>query len=895
MKFRKSLAIICLIVCIFCVSGAWAGDADGNLTASDLNDGAADTGLDTQLVAFDDNQKDDELSSNASEELSSDRTSDVVSSNPKTFADLNDAIQNSTGNDIYLNSSYSFNNDSDYSFKNGIVIDREGVTIHGNGHTLDGNCLARIFDIHADVVLKDIVFINGNATYGGAVYGGSQFFSVVNCTFANNYANLFGGAVYSYSQVFSVVNCTFANNSARTFGGAVYGGSQGFSVVNCSFTNNSVRAYGGAVYGGCSVEGCIFENNYAESYGGAIYASGSSEEGNSFSHSSFIKNHAGLDGGAVYCQYKNSFIDCKFIENTAKQYAGAIEIQWANSSFENCSFRKNSAYGWALDIYGNSSFSGCSFRNNSGGLIFSTGNTFIVNSNFDHNYNHNDIRSISFWGVGVKNTIKSCNFTSNVVDSDFILSLKGRGFSAIDCIFKNNKGDLMVNPDSVVNCSFTGNRVNVNGIYNASSVKDCSFIGNVKRILIYQARSCVNCIFKDNSAECVWYVNLCKDCNFTANSQRAVNSAARVKNCRFVNNTNGALSVSKSCEDCVFINNRANSGGAIIGKGASIVNCIFTGNSVGGDGGAIYGDCSVEGCSFNNNYARQGGGAIWGKASKTVKNCNFTNNRAGYGGAVKNSYCINCIFTKNSAASTGGALLDAKAKKCTFIRNSAIYGGAMYKGSFMDCTFISNWASYGFDTCDTYSSEYPYKLMCIKKVVTFYRIEKSFVVTLKNKDGKPLSGVRLKLSRPFAETFFSTTDKKGQVRYHFGRCPITDIVLHHTVIPKNYHYNSKIKVQLRFVVKKASPKFTAASKTFNVNDKIKKYVVTLKYAKNRPIKTTISLKVDGKTYIAKTNSKGQAVFYLKDLNKKGSFKAALTYAGSSCFNKAYRATVIRVT
>ena len=843
MKFKKGLAVICLIVFIFCVSGAWAGDAGGNLTANDLNDDAVTVDLDTQVAAFGDGLEDGALSSVENEDVAGNESGEVPQSNPKTFTDLNDAIQNSTGGDIYLNCSYAFDNDSDYSFKDGIRITREGLTIHGNGHTLDGNNLARIFNIQANVVLKDIVFINGNGYDGGAVHGDFNVFSFVNCTFVNNHARLDGGAIF----------------------------------------------------GRCSVEGCSFENNDAVRCGGAIYCNGDSERVYSFSNSSFIKNHAGFSGGAVYCWYKNSFIDCKFIENRADD-SGAILIELANCSFENCSFTKNSAATSAILVSGNSSFSGCSFMKHSGGLILSSGNTFIVNSNFDHNYNPNWVRCISFRGVGVKNTIKSCNFTYNVADSQIIYSSNSRGFSTENCIFKNNNGSLMFNPDSVVNCSFTGNRVGLYGLYNASSVEGCSFIGNVGGTQIYQLRSCVNCIFEDNSGTCVRYVNLCKDCNFTGNSDRAVDSAGRVKNCRFVDNTNGALMVSRLCEDCVFINNYADlNGGAVIGKGASIVNCIFTGNSAGCDGGAIYGDFSVEGCSFKNNVAGQEGGAIWGKTSKNVKNCNFTNNHAQYGGAVKNSYCINCIFTKNSAVSFGGALLDAKAKKCTFIRNSANNGGAMYKGSFMDCKFVSNWASCGFDTYDTYSSEYSYKLLCTKKIVTFYRVKKSFVITLKNKDGKPISGIRMILWKPFLYSFDFNTNKKGRDSCVLGGYMVCDRMLDLEMVAKNHHYKSNFKVPIRYIVKKAPTKFTAASKTFNVNDKTKKYVVSLKYNKNRPLKATISLKVAGKTYVAKTNSKGQAVFYLKDLNKKGSFKAALTYAGSSCFNKAYKAAVIRVT
>ena len=50
-------------------------------------------------------------------------------------------------------------------------------------------------------------------------------------------------------------------------------------------------------------------------------------------------------------------------------------------------------------------------------------------------------------------------------------------------------------------------------------------------------------------------------------------------------------------------------------------------------------------------------------------------------------------------------------------------------------------------------------------------------------------------------------------------------------------------------------------------------------------KTKVALKVNGKTYSAKTNSKGKATFKITKLAKKGKFTAAVTYKGSSYYSK----------
>ena len=88
--------------------------------------------------------------------------------------------------------------------------------------------------------------------------------------------------------------------------------------------------------------------------------------------------------------------------------------------------------------------------------------------------------------------------------------------------------------------------------------------------------------------------------------------------------------------------------------------------------------------------------------------------------------------------------------------------------------------------------------------------------------------------------------------------------------------------KIKVTVNKATPKLTAAKKTFKVKDKTKKYVVTLKTDKKKVYKSQkITIKVKGKTYTAKTNKKGQAIFKLNKLTKKGAFTATVKFAGNS--------------
>ncbi|WP_346661564.1 hypothetical protein [uncultured Methanobrevibacter sp.] len=98
----------------------------------------------------------------------------------------------------------------------------------------------------------------------------------------------------------------------------------------------------------------------------------------------------------------------------------------------------------------------------------------------------------------------------------------------------------------------------------------------------------------------------------------------------------------------------------------------------------------------------------------------------------------------------------------------------------------------------------------------------------------------------------------------------------------------------KIIIKKATPKLAASTKTFKKSVKTKRYSVTLKTNQNKVMKNTkVSIKVNKKTYTAKTNSKGQATFKITKLNKKGTFKATITYKGSAYYNKVTKKVNIK--
>ena len=56
----------------------------------------------------------------------------------------------------------------------------------------------------------------------------------------------------------------------------------------------------------------------------------------------------------------------------------------------------------------------------------------------------------------------------------------------------------------------------------------------------------------------------------------------------------------------------------------------------------------------------------------------------------------------------------------------------------------------------------------------------------------------------------------------------------------------------------------------------------------------ITLKVKGKTYKAKTNNKGKATFKIKNLKKKGTFKATIKFKGNKYYKAATKKVKIKI-
>ena len=96
-------------------------------------------------------------------------------------------------------------------------------------------------------------------------------------------------------------------------------------------------------------------------------------------------------------------------------------------------------------------------------------------------------------------------------------------------------------------------------------------------------------------------------------------------------------------------------------------------------------------------------------------------------------------------------------------------------------------------------------------------------------------------------------------------------------------------------ITKEATKMTANKKTFSVKTQTKKYTITLKDSKSKAVKDAkVTIKVNGKTYKATTNSQGKATFKITKLNKNGSFTAKVKYNGNKYYKSVSKSVKITV-
>jgi C1A family cysteine protease len=206
---------------------------------------------------------------------------------------------------------------------------------------------------------------------------------------------------------------------------------------------------------------------------------------------------------------------------------------------------------------------------------------------------------------------------------------------------------------------------------------------------------------------------------------------------------------------------------------------------------------------------------------------------------------------------------------------------------YFNGSWVDSYKNYSAVVCiKAYTLEDDTVITGNKNIVVNHDDESYFSVKVVTADGHVVgAGEKVKFTIN-GKTTTATTDKDGTAKIKIS------------LVPNKYQitttYNGK-SVKNTVTVKKTTPKIVASAKAFKVKDKTKKYVLTLKTNKNKALKNAmVYIKVNGKTYSAKTNSKGQATFKLTKLSKVGSFNAGITFKGNAYYNKVYKTVKITV-
>ena len=170
------------------------------------------------------------------------------------------------------------------------------------------------------------------------------------------------------------------------------------------------------------------------------------------------------------------------------------------------------------------------------------------------------------------------------------------------------------------------------------------------------------------------------------------------------------------------------------------------------------------------------------------------------------------------------------------------------------------------------------------------KIAKTLSITLKDANGNALANKAVKVTVN-GKTSTVTTDKNGVAKVTVNYAKAGTYYYTFNYLGDN-DYKASLK-PVKVTVNKQATKATFAKKTFKVKA-TKKISFTLKDSKGKAIaKKKITFKVNGKTYTAKTNSKGVATVKIV-IKKKGKYTATAKFAGDTTYKAISKKATITI-
>ena len=784
--------------------------------------------------------------------------------------------------------------------------------------------------------------------HGGAVYFNSVG-NVSNCNFVNNSATLTGGAILM--KFGSVENCNFTDNKATGDSFFGYGGGAVFisrtgNVSNCNFTGNTATGEGGAIniYSG-TVTNCNFTNNSAR-YGGAIYiysgtvtncnfTGNNATAGSAICFYSFLNNRANAEALeitkndnniTITFTGRNNLLNAIYSSNDAEvtftnvTYWGANGITTVSDTMSGSNKVTGQNITVGVVVNNELVLSDVMVTDKNGMIVLdiSAGENYYISARHDtdsyyaeaektisNNTQFNvNVTSKTTNNKTVNITAKS-NIPNDVVQGKLLFILpNGTQIEATYCAngtwwaehtfdaygeYKVNATYVGLDNVTINNGTITINKVNstitldnivldygetknvtvtttgATGITVKIGESEAKVDGFVISIPLLDAGNytlTVTTITDDD------HNPVTKEVNITVNK---VNSTLTVNDIVFDYDSSGSTVVSLTGADGV--------NATVVGQPKNVFKVNGTNITVSGLNVGTYTLTVTTIADKNHN--------------NITKNATITVNK------------VNTILTVNDIVldygSSGNVTVivegatgivakidESEAKVDGFIISIPALDTGTYT---LTVTAIADKNHNNITKNATIIVNKLKTELTGNAITTTYNVNKDLVITLKDSTGKALSGVKVTVDLNGAKTY--TTDKNGQVK-----------VSTKGIAPKAYtakvtfngdtNYGKSTK-DIKVTVKKATPKLTAKKKTYKTTPKTKKYTIVLKDNTGKAIKKAkVTLKVKGKTYKATTNSKGKATFKITKLNKKGTYKATITYKGNKYYNKISKKAKIKV-
>ena len=254
----------------------------------------------------------------------------------------------------------------------------------------------------------------------------------------------------------------------------------------------------------------------------------------------------------------------------------------------------------------------------------------------------------------------------------------------------------------------------------------------------------------------------------------------------------------------------------------------------------------------------------------------------------------NALITINIENATGiveySSATDAYNK--TLSDGSAIFNGT-YPAGYNTVSIRYFGDDYYFKTSENIT-------FFIKQSTTVKAKSISVVYATNGKTTVTLTGENGPISNATVQIVFNGKTYKGKTNAN-GKVAIT---VSGKVVSKAYTCTVKFNgdntslassSKFKITVKKATPVIVAPKKTYKVSTKTKKYTIALKNHKNAVMKNVkVTLKVNGKTYKATTNTQGKATFKITNLKKSAKFIALIKYGGNTNYNAVSKKVILTV-